>query len=396
MTHREALPGVGPHAPETVVGAAHNGPKLKGSEQWSISRRRLTGGMSEGVEVVDLNNGRMTVSVVPTRGMGVWRAQCGEVPVEWQSPVRQLVHPSLVNLASRNGLGWLDGFNELVCRCGLAFNGPPGADEGAKGAVESQVTLHGRTANLPARDVVVEVDDQGDGVLAVSGIVDECTLFGPQLRLRSTVRTVAGSTAFTIVDEIENLGSTSAELELLYHINLGRPFLEQGSSVACPARAVVPRDERAAEGMERYAVYEGPTSGYAEQVYYFEPIADRDGRTLALLKNAHGHLGVSVAWNVRELPRFTLWKCTQADADGYVTGLEPGTNLPNFKGYEREQGRVVELAAGGKHRAEVTLTVHDSPEAVADAERRVRELQGNQPPVVHRAPQPGWSAAGEG
>ena len=39
------------------------------------------------------------------------------------------MHPAFVNLESRGQLGWLDGFNEWLCRCGLAFNGPPGADE---------------------------------------------------------------------------------------------------------------------------------------------------------------------------------------------------------------------------------------------------------------------------
>jgi hypothetical protein len=107
-------------------------------------------------------------------------------------------------------------------------------------------------------------------------------MYGPQLRLRSTVSTVAGSTAFTIRDEVENLGSTPAELELLYHFNVGRPFLEQGSSVACPAKTIVPRDPRAAEGIGTYSTYLGPTQGYAEQVYYYEPIGDDKGESIAI------------------------------------------------------------------------------------------------------------------
>jgi hypothetical protein len=369
-----------------------SGAKLKGSENWSITRRRLVEGLSSGVEVIDLNNGLMSVSVLPTRGMGIWRAQCGDVPVEWKSPVKQPVHPAFMNLSSRNGLGWLDGFNELVCRCGLSFNGPPGEDKGAKGAVESQVTLHGRTANTPASDVAVDVNDDGQGTLSVSGVIDECTMFGPQLRLRSMVSTQAGSTAFTIRDEVENLGSSPAEIELLYHINLGRPFLEQGSSVACPAKTIVPRDKRAAEDMSSLTTYLGPTTGYAEQVYYYEPLGDQNGTSLALLKNAHGHLGLSVEFNIRELPRFSLWKCTQSDADGYVTGLEPGTNYPNFKTFEREQKRVIALPPGGKHAAVVTIAVHNTPQSVADAEARIKTLQGSTPPKIHSAPQTGWSA----
>lgn len=366
---------------------------LKGSKTWSVTQRRLFEGVSEGVDVVDLDNGALTVSVLPTRGMGIWRAKYKETPVEWKSPVQGPVHPSLVNLQARNGLGWLEGFCELVCRCGLSSNGPPGTDDGAASPVQSDLTLHGRIANLPAHGVQANLDDAGDGTLSVSGIVDECSMFGPRLRLKTTIRTVAGSAAFTIEDEVENLGSGAAEVELLYHVNLGRPFLEQGSSVACAAKAIAPRDARAAEGIDSLSTYAGPTAGYAEQVYYYEPLGDKDGNGLALLKNAHGHLGLSLAFNIKELPCFSLWKCTQADEDGYVTGLEPGTNYPNFKSFERDQKRVVSLPPGGKHRASITLTVHDSAEAVEQVEQRIKTLQGQQGPTVHKTPQTGWSAA---
>jgi hypothetical protein len=392
MPRRESLSGPATNVPVTVLDSS--AVKLSGAKSWAITRRQLSGGLSAGVEIVDISNGLMTVSVVPTRGMGVFRAQCGEIPVEWKSPVRQLVNPVFLDLGSRNGLGWLDGFNELVCRCGLSFNGPPGDDQGAKGATESHVTLHGRTANIPAYDVIAEVDEAGQGTLSVAGTIDECTMFGPQLRLRSTVSTVAGSTSFTIRDEIENLASTPAEVELLYHVNVGRPFLEQGSSVSCPANVVVPRDPRAAEGIDEYQAYLGPTPGYAEQVYYYEPKGDGNGESLALLKNAHGHLGFSVGFNVKELPRFSLWKCTQPDSDGYVTGLEPGTNYPNFKTYERDQKRLVLLAPGAKYSAGVTITVHNSAQSVAEAEARIKKIQGDRPAQVHKTPQQGWSAAG--
>ena len=35
-----------------------------------------------------------------------------------------------MNLESRGGLGWLDGFNELVVRCGYEWTGHPGIDNG--------------------------------------------------------------------------------------------------------------------------------------------------------------------------------------------------------------------------------------------------------------------------
>jgi hypothetical protein len=359
---------------------------LAGGNEWSISTRTLRGGLADGVDVIDLCNGPLTVSVLPTRGMGIWRARFKDIPVGWNSPVKLPVHPRHVEFAARNQLGWLDGFNELICRCGLASNGPPGQDAGARSPIESQLTLHGRIANLPAHRVEVAVDLAGPGTLSVTGIVDECTMFGPQLRLTSTVTTRVGANSFAILDEVTNMGAGPSELQLLYHANIGRPFLEAGSMLHCPAKVVVPRDPRAAEGIDAYARYVGPTPGYAEQVYFFDLIADAQNETLALLRNAEGNLGLSVHFDREQLPCFTVWKCTQPEADGYVTGLEPATNFPNFKAFEREQRRVVNLDPGGTYTTRLRFEVHDSVTAIAALQERISALQIRSGPVIHGRP----------
>lgn len=388
--HRIALSGTSgrPEGPggQVVIDAASSGLSLNGSDNWRIEHRTLQGGVSSNVEVVDLCNGRLSVSVLPTRGMGVWKAQFDETPIGWASPVRAPVHPQYVELGARNGLGWLDGFNELICRCGLASNGPPGHDDDARSPIESQLTLHGRIANMPAHSVDVHVDDDGAGTLSVSGIVEESTMFGPQLRMQSTIRTEAGSSAFTLEDVIENTSASAAELQLLYHTNVGPPFLEAGASLLCPARTVVPRDARAAEDIEDFATYLGPTPGYAEQVYYFDPIADAQNHSLVLLRNSAGNLGLSVHFDRECLPCLSVWKCTQAEADGYVTGLEPATNYPNFKAFERQQRRVVPLAPGETFRTGLRLEVHGSASAVAEIQERISALQIRSGPEVRRKP----------
>ncbi|MGH2628730.1 MAG: DUF4432 family protein, partial [Anaerolineales bacterium] len=72
---------------------------------WSIQKAVLHGGKQEGVDVIVLNNGRMTVRIIPTRGMEVWEARCGDLRLGWDSPVKEVVHPAQVNLQARGGLG---------------------------------------------------------------------------------------------------------------------------------------------------------------------------------------------------------------------------------------------------------------------------------------------------
>ena len=89
---------------------ASSGLKLAGSSDWSVPKRTLAGGPSDGVDVVDLNNGELSMSILPTRGMGLWRGTYHGIPIEWKSPVARPVHPSLVNLQERSGLGWNESF----------------------------------------------------------------------------------------------------------------------------------------------------------------------------------------------------------------------------------------------------------------------------------------------
>lgn len=340
---------------------------------WSIRRGQFSDGLSAGVDVVEVRNGDFSFRVLPTRGMGIWDAHLGETRIGWNSPVRQPVHPAFVNLQSRHGLGWLDGFNELLVRCGLAFNGPPGRDQAHPSPIESDVTLHGKIANLPAHSV--EFIHEDGQTIGVRGTVDETTLFGPQLRLESTITTRLGETSIQIRDVITNLGSAPTELELLYHTNIGSPVLEEGAKFICPSKKVVPRDLRAAEGISHFAEYLAPTPGYAEQVYFHETLADEQGRSLALLHNRDGSFGVSLRFLRSQLPYFSQWKCTQAEVDGYVTGLEPATNLPNFKSFERRQGRVIQLGAGAEYIVDLTLAVHPCSQDVAAALEDIVKIQ---------------------
>src|SRR5207249_1083998 len=103
--------------------------------------------------------------------------------------------------------------------------------------------------------------------------------------------------------------------------------------------------------MDTLNLYGPPTAGFAEQVYCIDPAADAAGRTLAMLYNHAADRAVVLRFSRQELPCFTIWRSSMAIEEGYVTGLEPSTNYPNFKTFERQRGRVPILAPGGKWQA---------------------------------------------
>jgi hypothetical protein len=355
---------------------------------WSVRKRTLRGGLRDGVETVTVDNGQLSFVVLPTRGMGLWRGSYRGLPLGWRSPVQGPVHPKFVAAAERGGLGWLRGFDEWLCRCGLAANGPPGEDVVATdGATRrAHLTLHGRIANLPAHFVEVQVDLDAPFAIRVMGKVVESELFGPDLLLTTTYTTHPGSNRVEIRDTVENRSATAAEMQLLYHCNLGPPFLEAGGKFLVPIRELAPLTPRAAEGIDDYDTYLGPTPGYAEQVYGADAATDAAGRSLAALTNAAADRAVVLRWNRRELPCFTVWKNTGPLADGYVTGLEPATGYPNFKTFERQQGRVKQLGAGDRWECSWSIEVYDTAAEVAAIAGEVAALQTAAPAVIHRAP----------
>jgi hypothetical protein len=211
-------------------------------------------------------------------------------------------------------------------------------------------------------------------------------MFGPRLRLKSTVSTTAGSNQFRIVDEITNLGGQETELQLLYHTNVGPPILEQNASFIAPVLDVAPRDNRAADGMESYKTYDRPTVGYQEQVYYMKLATGPTGDTLVMLTNSNCDKAISLRFSPQQLPCFSLWKNTQSKSDGYVTGLEPATNFPNLKTFERANGRVRALAPNESAHFELGLAIHDSVDEIQTLAAEIVDLQGDKTVGFSRMP----------
>lgn len=364
-------------------------------EPWSVEKETLWGGLSDGVDVIRVATSKLSFVVLPTRGMGIWKATAPGLELGWQAPLRGPVHPKFVRLEERGGLGWLGGFDEWIVRCGLESNGPPGRDrhvDQAGSQRESLLSLHGRIANLPAHRVEFRVEPGPPARLVLEGEVDESMLFFPQLRLTTEVSIVPGERTLRIEDSVTNFGSSPAEAQLLYHVNFGPPLLGEGARFLAPLVRGAPRDAAAARAVGTFDVYPGPTSGIAEEVFFLEPAADpASERTLAALIGPAGDRACALRFSKRELPCLTLWKNPAALSDGYVTGIEPGTNFPNFRSFEREKGRVLRLKPGEKRRATLEVEVALDRPHVESLTAEIGRIQSPVAAVLHATPNPDFS-----
>ena len=151
---------------------------------------------------------------------------------------------------------------------------------------------------------------------------------------------------------------------------LVHPVLAAGSRLHAPVRKVGPRNRHAAEAIANWNEYSAPDPGYVEEVYFLDLASDDRNRSLVLLTNDDESLGASIRYRTNNLPCFTLWKNTVGAADGYVTGLEPGTNFPNPRSFEEQQGRVVGLDAGESLEFEFSIGILVGRDQVRDATDR--------------------------
>ncbi len=338
---------------------------------FSIEQKVLHGGKQEGSKVLTISSkDGLTIALSPTRGMNLLHVEGFGVRMGWDSPVKEVVNPAFINLESRNGLGWLEGFNEMMVRCGYEWTGHPVAADG------QIYTLHGKVGNTPASQVEVEVSDTAPYEIRVRGLVKESTFKKADLQTMTELRYVPGSNSFSLHDVLTNHADYPHDYQIIYHSNFGKPILEEGARFLAPMESISPFNDYAKGGLKEWQTYLGPTKGFDEMVFNIKPLSDTNHRTLAAVVNKAGDKGASIQFDTRQLPVLTLWKNTDTEKQGYVTGIEPGTSYAYPVTIEREQKRVKQLQPGESTQFDLTYTLLHSSSQVSETEKAIKAIQG--------------------
>ncbi|MDO5553144.1 MAG: aldose 1-epimerase family protein [Planctomycetia bacterium] len=358
-----------------------------GAISFRVTKRRLRGGRRDGTDIIEVDNGCFCFTIVTTRGMSLLKGRCRDVELKWDSGVQGPVHPRYVPLSDPSGLGWLDGFSEWFVRCGLECNGSPEFNENGT----LRYPLHGYIANIPARRVKVMFDTE-TGEITVTGVVEETRALGKRLAIQVSYTTVAGSSKLVVKDRVLNRSSVPSEFQLLYHINIGRPFLTPGAKVEIPFEEMSPRNADAAAQLTEWALYHDEKPGEPETCYYFDLAQDRTHRTKVMLVNAKGNRAVTLGFSREQFPCFTLWKMQRPNGDTYVTGLEPSVNYPNQRSFEKANGRVIPLGPGEAREFEIEIEILHNPGEIAESLHYIKRLQAGAAQKILPTPNPKWSS----
>lgn len=337
---------------------------------FSIEQKVLHGGKQEGSKILEIRSqDGLTITLVPTRGMNLLRVEGFGTRLGWDSPVKEVVNPAFINLESRNGLGWLEGFNEMMVRCGYEWTGHPVNDKGRI------YTLHGKAGNTPVSQLEVEVADAAPHEIRIRGLIKESTFKKADLQTWTELRYVPGSNQFSLHDVLTNHSDYPHDYEIIYHSNFSTPILEEGARFLAPMSQISPFNDYAKAGLKNWQTYQGPTKDFDEMVFNIKPLSDKDHQTLAAVVNKAGNKGAAIQFDTQQLPLLTLWKNTDTLKQGYVTGIEPGTNYAYPVTIEREQKRVKQLAPGASATFDLTYTLLHNSEQVNAVEKRIQAIQ---------------------
>lgn len=291
------------------------------SQLYGVEEHRLVGGKGDGMRLLEVTNGLgLQLTLSPDRCLDVARLRYRGVNMSYFSPCGY-VAPAYYDQVKT---GFLKSFTAgFLTTCGLQAVGSPCVDEG------EELPMHGTIGNTPAEGVCWET---GEDWLTVRGRIRDEVLFGPKLCMDRQIQVSLKENRFVIADRIQNRGDQPQPVEILYHMNMGYPLLDEDSVVRVSSQSVRGRDRHAEEDLEHWMKMEPPQAGYQERCYYHT--CTGEGR--ASIFQPKRSMGLEIRFDHKVLDCFTQWK--MMGVRDYVLGLECGNCYPDGRDVMRRDG----------------------------------------------------------
>jgi hypothetical protein len=295
-------------------------------------------GHARGVRALQVNTGAgLRFSVTPDRGMDVARAEFAGIGLCYLAP--NAASGPWYYEGKLDDYAWLRvGLGGLFNTAGLVTIGVPQTIPTEQYGFTQRLTerygTHGRIAVTPAGSYSYGESWEGDSCrLWVEGLVREEISYGENLSLARRYETELGSTSFRMVDVVTNDGWFTTPHQLLYHVNIGYPIVDDGAEVLASV-AEEPADLSfttggAAESTSRWRTATDPVAGFTHEGYVVSMRPGADGKVAVAVVNRRlrpevGGLGVYLRYDPQQLPVYIAWRMMREGL--YTIGLEPSTN----------------------------------------------------------------------
>jgi hypothetical protein len=349
------------------------------SQVGGIQRLICDDGPSRGVRLLEFRTGTgFRFQVAVERGMDIGQCDYRGASLAWLPPTG-LAAPWYFEQQDR--FGWLrTALGGLNNTCGLIHIGNPEEDDvthyNFPARPRETYGVHDRAALLPGELISCSERWEGDAcILEAVGRVTQAQAYGETLVLTRTYRALLGESRLFVDDMVENAGYLPVVHMLLYHINAGFPFVDEGAELIAPFAtppAVLFGD---ADPGDRagYARFIAPQRGWVQQTFAHTMASRTDGIVPVGLINPALEIGLYVRYRRAQLPHYIEWR--MMGEGQYAVGIEPCTN-----GFGREaarkRGELIMLQPGERRMYTLEIGVLDGATAIAAFRREVEGLVG--------------------
>ncbi|MGA2546572.1 MAG: aldose 1-epimerase family protein [Rectinemataceae bacterium] len=330
------------------------------SQLGTLRHYQLIEGKACGVVAADFRNySGFEFTVLPGRAMDISCASYKGTGLVFHTPSGE-VHAGFYNSAKDE---WLRSFfGGLLTTCGLTYFGHSGKDG------DEELGLHGRVSNIPAKKVCDNSRWDGDEyVLNLSGVVEEASLFGHKLRLERSITSRLGEKKLEIHDKVTNIGFEDSPFNILYHLNMGYPLLDDG----CELWLTSDRKKGGEASRDDAMAFSGPIKGFKEQLFLHSMLGDAQGYALAGFINKKRGLGLYIRFKADTLPYLNEWK--MLGCGEYVVGIEPMNSRLMNRGLQRQLNILPMLHPGEEREMRLEIGMLDGSKEIEAFRIRIEE-----------------------
>ena len=260
-----------------------------------LRRYMLTSGKENGIRVIEVFNGRLRFLLNESKALDMMQLFDRDLNLSFLSKNGFMARELPFTKRFEGGMLYTVGLDSAGARDGYE--------------------LHGSFHNLPAD--VTETVCNGD-IIRVTANIADTELFGKNLLMRRTVTTKPGASEVEVRDTLVNCGTKPEDYCLLYHVNLGYPFLDEGVRIVSDAETAIPRTDWAKAHLAERTVFRAAKDNEEECCYFLRNKTPHVEAINEKLKKKF-----SLDYSGETLPRFLQWN-SNATGD-YALGLEPCT-----------------------------------------------------------------------
>lgn len=295
-----------------------------------VRRMTCAEGRGKGTELFRVTNlAGLDFDVLIDRAMGIGQLRSDGQLISYTSETG-IVHPAYYE---KDGFGWLRSFGGgFLVTCGLTQVGEPCQGQG----------LHGRIDNIPAEQVAWKRYWQEDTLWAeLSGVMYQACHQGEYLSLHRSIRLNHKEKKIWLEDRVENLGNSPQPFMILYHVNMGAPFLQPGTRVLLPPSMTRTFDP-VSEAHQHVCAQVPDVSADKLDLMWLHRPQETAGLQTALVDN--GIQQIRICWSADVLPILGQWMLLQPR--DYVLALEPTNSHLQGQQWEAENNTLEQLLPG--------------------------------------------------